>query len=94
MKIQGWESFTYWEELQYNFSLCFTVEYDNSSIVDCHETVLALELVVDLSSMFDATVKPLALPDPLEDGWEVSSVESDLTEVVDDDFMQGLSKND
>ena len=60
------------------------------SIVDCDQTLLAFELVVDLSPMLDATGQPLALLNPLEEGWEVSSAES---EVFNDDFMPGLSKN-
>ena len=64
------------------------------SIVDCDKTLLALELMVDLSPMLDVIVEPLARLDPLEEGWEVSSVESDIAEVADDDFMPGLSKND
>ena len=58
------------------------------------KTLLALELVVDLSRKLGAIVEPLALPDPLEEGWEVSSVELDFAEAADDDFMPGLSKND
>ena len=34
------------------------------SIVNCDKTLLALELVVDLSPMRDAVVEPLALIDP------------------------------
>ena len=33
--------------------------------------------------------EPLALLDPLKEGWEVSLVESDFAEVVDDDLMPG-----
>ena len=64
------------------------------SIVDSDKTLLALKLLVDSSPMFDVIVEPLAWLDPLEEGWEVSSVESDIAEVADDDFMPGLSKND
>ena len=64
------------------------------SIVDCDKTLLAFELMADLSPMFDAIVQPIALLNPLEEGWEVSSVESDFAEVFNDDFMPGLSKND
>ena len=63
------------------------------SMVDCDKTLLALELVVELSTVLDAIVEPLALLDPLEESWEVSSFESDFAEVVDDDFMLSLSKN-
>ena len=42
--------------------------------------------------MLDATVDPLALLGPLQEGWEVSSVELDFAEVADDDFMPGLLK--
>ena len=38
------------------------------SIVDCDKTLLALELMVDLSPMFDVIVEPLARLDPLEEG--------------------------
>ena len=38
------------------------------SIVDCDKTLLAFELVVDLSPMLDATGQPLALLNPLEEG--------------------------
>ena len=38
------------------------------SIADCDKTLLALELVVDLSPMLDAIVEPLVLLDPLEEG--------------------------
>ena len=64
------------------------------SIIDCKKILLALELMVDLSPMLDVIIEPLALLGPLEEGWEVSSVESDFAEVVDDDFMPGFSKND
>ena len=50
--------------------------------------------MVDLSPMLEAIVEPLARLDPLGEDWEVSSVESEFAEVVDDDFMPGLSKND
>ena len=63
------------------------------SMVDCDKTLLALELVVELSTVLDAIVEPLALLDPLEESWEVSSFESDFAEVVDDNFMLSLSKN-
>ena len=64
------------------------------SIVDCDKTLLALELVVDLSPMLDAIAEPIALLDSLEEGWEVSSADLDFAEAVDDDSMPGLSKND
>ena len=64
------------------------------SIADCDKTLLALELVTDLSPMLDAIVEPLALLDSFEDRWEVSLVESNFAEAVDDDFMPSLSKND
>ena len=64
------------------------------SIINCDKTLLAPELVVDLSPMPDAIVQPLALLDPLEEDWEFSSVEPDFAEVVDDDFLPGLLKND
>ena len=38
------------------------------SIVDCDKTLLARELVVDLSPMLDAIVEPPALLGPLEEG--------------------------
>ena len=63
------------------------------SIVDCDKTLLAFELVIDLSPVLDATVQPLALLNPLEEGWEVSSAESDFAEVFSDDFRLGLSEN-
>ena len=37
------------------------------SMVDCDKTLLALELVVELSTVLDAIVEPLALLDPLEE---------------------------
>ena len=37
------------------------------SIINCDKTLLAPELVVDLSPMPDAIVQPLALLDPLEE---------------------------
>ena len=36
------------------------------SIVDYDKTLLALELVVDISPMLDAVVEPFGLLDPLE----------------------------
>ena len=63
------------------------------SIVDCDKTLLAFELVIDLSPVLDATVQPLALLNPLEEDWEVSSAESDFAEVFSDDFRLGLSEN-
>ena len=44
--------------------------------------------------MLNVIVELLELLHSLEEGWEVSSVESDFAEVVDDDFMPGLSEND
>ena len=38
------------------------------SVVDCDKTLLALELVIDLSPMLDAIAEPLALLDSLEEG--------------------------
>ena len=63
------------------------------SIVYCEKTLLALELVVDLSPRLDAIVEPLAILNSLQEDWQVSSVESDFIEFVDDDFMQGLPKD-
>ena len=63
------------------------------SIVDCDKTLLALELVVDLSPMLDFIVEELSLLNPLQESWQVSSVESDFAAFVDDDFMQGLWKD-
>ena len=63
------------------------------SIVDCDKNLLALELVVDLSPMLDFIVEELSLLNPLQESWQVSSVESDFAAFVDDDFMQGLSKD-
>ena len=62
------------------------------SIVNCDKTLLALELVVDLSPMRDAIVEPLALLDPRKEGWEISSVESDFAESVNDDFITEFIK--
>ena len=55
------QSFTYWEERPYNFSLYYTTEYDVS--INCW--------LWQKSPMLDDTVEPLALLDPLEEGWEV-----------------------
>ena len=63
------------------------------SIVDCDKTLLALEHVVELSPMLDAIVESLALLDPIPEGWQVSSVESDFAKIVHNDFMQVLSKD-
>ena len=63
------------------------------SIVYCEKTLLALELVVDLSPRLDAIVEPLAILNSLREDWQVSSVESAFIEFVDDDFMQGLPKD-
>ena len=62
------------------------------SNIDCDKTFLAIKLVVDLSPMVVTIVEPFALLDPLEEGWDISSVESDFAEIVDDDFVPGLSK--
>ena len=64
------------------------------STIDCDKTLLALELVVDLSPMLNVIVELLALLYLLEECGEVSSVESDFAEVADDDFMPSLLKND
>ena len=63
------------------------------SIVYCEKSLLALELVVDLSPRLDAIVEPLAILNSIQEDWQVSSVESDFIEFVDDDFMQGLPKD-
>ena len=55
------QSFTYWEKRPYNFSLYYTTEYDVS--INCW--------LWQKSLMLDDTVEPLALLDPLEEGWEI-----------------------